>query len=346
MRLTIALFLFLFHSSGVLSQNLVPNSSFEEINDTIGRFTENNIEFTSKIKNWTTPNTTSPDLITPDFKEKYIIPPPPHSGLNMIGIQFNKKEWVECVKVNLLRELIPNRTYYVEFWIRRSFCLNPQMNVDQKMNENFGILFSSDSIKTSNGNMLIGNPQVRLDTQLLITDKEWVKVSTYFTPKTKCNNLYLGQFQQKGEAPKIKMGYYVIDDVLVEEVTDFETIKNETELPIGSIIPLNNVHFKTGTTELANTESYAILKELARYLKSYLKTKIRINGHTDSTGSEKSNLLLSKRRAKYIARSIIEYGVSKDRIKWKGFGEEHPIADNKYEEGRSKNRRVEFEVIE
>ena len=123
-------------------------------------------------------------------------------------------------------------------------------------------------------------------------------------------------------------------------------MNRERKLPTGSIIPLTNVHFKSGTTELVSTESYAVLKDLAIYLKSYPIIAIRINGYTDSKGSEASNLSLSKRRARYIAKKIIEHGVSKNRIKWKGFGDKNPIASNEQEEGRLKNRRVEFEVIE
>ena len=75
------------------------------------------------------------------------------------------------------------------------------MRIDQKMDENFGILFSSDSLNNSTGHMLTGNPQVTVDSALVITEKEWVKVSTYFTPKAKYDNLYFCQFQNKGEAP-------------------------------------------------------------------------------------------------------------------------------------------------
>ena len=238
MRLTI--FFILYCSSSILCQNLVPNSSFEEINDTIGRFTSDNTDFTNKIKNWTTPNTASPDLITPDFKEKFIIPPSAHSGSNTIGIQFNKTDWVEYVGVNLTTALIPKRTYYVEYWIRRSYCISPKMNADQIMDENFGILFSTDNINTANGKMLIATPQVQVDSQLLITSKKWIKVSKYFTPKAKYDKLYIGQFQKEGEAPVLKMGYYVIDDVLVEELTDYSALDKDAELAIGTIIPLNH----------------------------------------------------------------------------------------------------------
>lgn len=94
------------------------------------------------------------------------------------------------------------------------------------------------------------------------------------------------------------------------------------------------------------TVLYFLLISITTYLKSHPTIKIRINGHTDSLGNKKSNLKLSKRRAKFIAQTIMEYGVSKERIQWKGFGEEQPIIDNQNEEGRAKNRRVEFEVIE
>ena len=342
MRLTIIFILFC--NSIIHSQNLVPNSSFEETNDTISKFTLDHAEFKSKIKNWTTPNTASPDLITPDFEEKFITPPPPHTGSMMIGIQ-SKPDWSEYIGVNLTKELTPNRTYYAEYWIRRSYCISPKMNKDQIINENFGILFSSDSIKVSDENMIFGSPQINIDTQLLITKKEWVKISGFFTPKKTYNKLYLGQFRKKGEDPIYMEGYFVVDDILVKEITDFESLDHDHELPVGSIIPLNNIHFISGTTKLNDAKSYTLLKDLTTYLKLNPSIRIRINGHTDSKGSKRSNFLLSKRRAKVIAQNLIKNGVSKNRIEWKGFGEDHPIADNEKEAGRSKNRRVEFEVI-
>ena len=47
----------------------------------------------------------------------------------------------------------------------------------------------------------------------------------------------------------------------------------------------------------------------------------------------------------FIAKYIVKSGIKKDRIKWEGFADEKPIADNKSESGRSQNRRVEFEII-
>ncbi len=332
-------------NSVVFCQNLVPNSSFEEITDTITKFTKSNIEFTSKIKNWTTPNTASPDLITPDFNEKYVQTPAPHTGSMMVGIQ-SEIDWSEYLGVSLTKALTPSKTYHVAYWIRRAGCIRPKMNVDQPMNKNFGILFSSDSIKSSDGNMLFASPQINSDTEPLITNKEWVKIAGYFTPKTTYNQLYLGQFRREGEAPFNMRGYFVIDDIVVEEVAGFESLDKEKELPIGSIIPLNNIHFISGSTKLKDVKAHAALKDLTVYLTLNPAIRIRINGHTDSKGSAQSNLLLSKERAKVIAQILIQQGISKDSIAWKGFGEAQPIADNEAVEGRSKNRRVEFEIIE
>ena len=343
MRLTV--FFLLFLNSLLNGQNLVPNPSFEQTIDTISKFTADDIHFNSKIQQWTSPNTASPDLITPEFEERFISPPPPHSGSMMIGMQ-TSIDWGEYIGVNLLKDLDPDKTYKVSYWIRRADCINPQMDIDQLMNENFGILFLADSIKFNNGKLIYGIPQIFADTELTITNKEWVKVEKHFTPEEKYSKLYLGQFRKEGQYPLLMKGYFVIDDISVVELTDYEALFRKIELPVGSIIPLDQIYFITGTTDLKDKQSATVLKDLAACLNANSAIRIRINGHTDSKGSSKSNLSLSERRAKFIAQNIIQNGISKDRIEWKGFGEEIPIADNKTEIGRSKNRRVEFEIIE
>jgi len=350
MRLTI--FFILYFNSVIFSQNLVPNSSFEEINDTIYGFMDSSSEFNAKIKDWKVPNTATPDVITPEFEEGYLDPPLAHSGLNTIGMKCSRHRWEdglywsECIGVKLTDTLMPNHTYYVEYWIRRSDCADSSRDMNEFINENFGILFTSEAIKTSDPNMLLGSPQIRGDTKLYITNKKWVKVSKYFTPLIEYNFLYIGQFREEGDNdPIIIDSYYVIDDVLVTELTDFEVLDKGIVLPVGSIIPLNHVHFISGTTKLSDRKSHGVLKDLANYLKSNLSIRIRINGHTDSVGRKETNQLLSENRAEIVTQILIKKGISSNRIEWKGFGEDNPIADNNTKKGRLKNRRVEFEVI-
>ena len=69
-----------------------------------------------------------------------------------------------------------------------------------------------------------------------------------------------------------------------------------------------------------------------------------INGHTDTIGGESYNLELSTNRCQSVARYLMQLGLPKARITWRGFGGAKPIADNSTEEGRQLNRRVEFMI--
>jgi outer membrane protein OmpA-like peptidoglycan-associated protein len=69
---------------------------------------------------------------------------------------------------------------------------------------------------------------------------------------------------------------------------------------------------------------------------------LEIIGHTDNIGSEFYNLELSKKRAKSVANFLIAEGIDSKRIKYQGKGMTYPKADNSTQEGRDKNRRVEF----
>ena len=68
-------------------------------------------------------------------------------------------------------------------------------------------------------------------------------------------------------------------------------------------------------------------------------------GHTDSVGSDAYNQKLSVRRSEAVKAYLTSKGVEKNRVYTEGKGEKQPVADNKTREGRSKNRRVEIEVV-
>ncbi len=72
--------------------------------------------------------------------------------------------------------------------------------------------------------------------------------------------------------------------------------------------------------------------------------KVSIEGHTqaDNTGSPAANKVLSEQRAKAVMNALIAKGITANRLSSKGWGQEKPIGDNKTEEGRAKNRRVEI----
>jgi len=101
------------------------------------------------------------------------------------------------------------------------------------------------------------------------------------------------------------------------------------------------IHFETDKARIS-PESFQLLDDLARAANSCPKTTILIAGHTDSQGSATYNQSLSERRAAAVSRALAARGVSPARLSAVGYGESRPVADNKTEEGRAKNRRIEF----
>ena len=84
------------------------------------------------------------------------------------------------------------------------------------------------------------------------------------------------------------------------------------------------------------------LASVARVLSEYEDTLVTISGHTDSSGSNEYNQLLSEQRASAVANIILESGIVFERVAAVGYGENQPIADNGTANGRAENRRVEI----
>lgn len=104
------------------------------------------------------------------------------------------------------------------------------------------------------------------------------------------------------------------------------------------------VQFETGKPILKK-ESYPVLEQLAKILMKYPDYRLNIEGHTDDVGSEAANQKLSEDRARACYDFFMYKGINPDRVRYQGFGETKPVADNKTEAGRSLNRRVEFSLI-
>jgi OOP family OmpA-OmpF porin len=82
------------------------------------------------------------------------------------------------------------------------------------------------------------------------------------------------------------------------------------------------------------------IKKLAEFLKQNPSYKVEIQGYTDNKGSAKYNQKLSEHRAKAVYETLIKLGVKKERLSYKGYGEENPVASNDIKKGRLENRRV------
>jgi outer membrane protein OmpA-like peptidoglycan-associated protein len=92
--------------------------------------------------------------------------------------------------------------------------------------------------------------------------------------------------------------------------------------------------------------SFALLDEIAATLQTDASIKsVEVQGHTDTVGGEAYNLALSQRRADAVRDYLVAKGVARDRLGAKGYGASRPQATNDTEEGRTRNRRVQFEVV-
>ena len=112
-------------------------------------------------------------------------------------------------------------------------------------------------------------------------------------------------------------------------------------------IPGNIVfdHDKSTLKEGAGSE--VVLEQLKLFLDENPQvTKLRIEGHTDNTGTKDRNIKLSGERALTIKKWLVAKGEKPERLLAVGFGPDKPIADNKTEEGKAQNRRTEFKIAE
>jgi len=89
---------------------------------------------------------------------------------------------------------------------------------------------------------------------------------------------------------------------------------------------------------------YSELNRVAGVMNQYPSTLIRVEGHTDSKGSNEYNMELSNRRANAVKSLLVQRGIAGSRIEAVGFGKSMPIASNDTEAGCQKNRRVEIKI--
>ncbi|MBN2529969.1 MAG: OmpA family protein [Deltaproteobacteria bacterium] len=107
---------------------------------------------------------------------------------------------------------------------------------------------------------------------------------------------------------------------------------------------LQKVYFATGKAKILD-KSNELLNEVAMVIKAKPELKVRIEGHTDDVGKDQKNLKLSQGRADAVKDFLVAAGIEESRLLSEGKGKTTPIADNKTEEGRAQNRRVEFHIV-
>jgi large repetitive protein len=111
------------------------------------------------------------------------------------------------------------------------------------------------------------------------------------------------------------------------------------------IMTLKPIHFETGSAVI-HSDSEAILQELAAVITGHPEIiQLSIDGHTDNKGNPAKNLKLSQDRAESVRTFLVGLGIAGERLVAHGYGDQQPIADNNNADGRTRNRRVEFNIM-
>jgi OmpA-OmpF porin, OOP family len=145
----------------------------------------------------------------------------------------------------------------------------------------------------------------------------WVELSTYYEPD------YI---------------LYIVERAPMQQMITADAMAAAIDKE--GFVPLD-IHFATGRAEIL-PESRPIIDEIVSLLRKRPNLRIGVEGHTDNTGNPSANKTLSNARAKAVAEAISAAGINSNRLEPVGYGQERPVADNRTEDGRAKNRRVEL----
>ncbi|MFD7308811.1 OmpA family protein [Promicromonospora sp. NPDC059942] len=122
-----------------------------------------------------------------------------------------------------------------------------------------------------------------------------------------------------------------------------EPTREEREKAQEDLVEIPNITFVTDSARLTK-DGRKVVREAAEVLAEHPEVEVRVEGHTDSVGTEAHNQKLSERRAEAVVDELVEQGVDRDRLTWKGFGESDPLVVPRTFADLEKNRRVEFNI--
>lgn len=331
-------------------KNLIPNGSFENY-----RKKSDNIR---QAIPWT--QVASVDYYQQPVEKDTGYHKGAYSGECYIGLRYQKR-YKEFAQVRLAEALHRGTTYEFEMYVRMAHWSNAMLR-------SFGVLISKGGYH-GQGDAIKAN---MIDSVCkkggLINNMQWFKIAGKYKADGGEKYITIGNFSPNINKEVIRMNilkrgfkeaYYFVDDVklvkakgekvAVEWVGSIKANEEDSvlavkkDIQVGEKVALKNIVFDEGKYYLL-PESYIELNKLAQYLIRNPQMEIRIGGHSDNTGSGKKNQRLSEQRSREVFEYLIKKGVQ-NKMHFKGYGSTQPIASNDTEEGRIKNRRVEFEII-
>ncbi|AEA33708.1 OmpA family protein [Hippea maritima] len=172
-------------------------------------------------------------------------------------------------------------------------------------------------------------------------NKDHFYISAQSPDKSEYIMVYVGE-GYRGRPGKAAIGIVKLKQIEtgLVKIINAKTMKKEIETK--GHVPIYGIYFDFNKATI-KPSSEPTIKEIARLLKENPSLKLYVVGHTDSIGDLNYNMKLSKKRAKAVVDELVKkYNINPNRLKAFGVGPLAPVASNKTEEGRSKNRRVEL----
>jgi len=339
-----------FFAQTIINKNLVPNGSFENY-----RKKANNLKNAIPWK-----PVSSVDYYQEPLKNDVGTCKGAYEGDCFAGLRYQKK-YKEFIEVKLSETLKRGNIYKFECYLRLAFWSNAML-------KSFGVYISKGGMKAVNFPEMecvldTVNAKSGLNGQLC-----WFKVTGNYKASGGEKYITIGNFSPDLKAdmlkinlksPGFKEAYYFIDDVSLKWIKPKEdevrtvyvdsvgyekdsVLQVKNNVQTGEKITLK-VSFEQGKSYLL-PESFSELNKLSQYLFRHQNFVIKIDGHSDNSGSKAKNQKLSEQRARAVFEYLITHGVQ-NKMYYQGYGSSLPVADNNTDDGRAKNRRVEFEIV-
>jgi len=284
-------------------------------------------------------------------------------GYCYVGLRFQKR-YKEFIQAKLVEPLHRGTTYKFTMEIRLAFWSNAVL-------KSFGVLFSKGGYNKQ-GDAVKAN---MIDTIAkkggLMKNFKWFTIEGFYKADGGEKYITIGNFAAEVKKDMLRMNlfkvgykeaYYFADDIKLvkhkeegekaieeivgpnrKEIAEDSSLVVNKDIKVGEKVALKNIFFENGKYYLL-PESYVELNKLAQYLMKNPNLQIQVNGHSDKSGFNFKNQKISELRAREVFEYLIKKGVQ-NKLYFKGFGSTQPIASNDNDEGRAKNRRVEFEII-
>ena len=348
-----------------LAQNLVVNSSFEEHQGCPVDFNQSYLNY---IDSWKQPGQGTPDYFHSCSKAvgvpKNVFGNEPaatgQAYAGFVNYTFNKKNYREYLSSELSRPLNPGELVCIEISISSADYCN-------FVTDGCGIVLSKDELHQHGMDCIEMKATIENPRLYILDQREgWVKMGDLYRAHGGEQYITIGNFKSDKDTKVLRstgndhgMGdysYLFVDDIVVKSIRSKEECSCENEI-LQSLafdpplqlnqfdeIRLNDVLFdfdKFNLTDSAKKE----LDDVYILLKKNKAMYLEIQGHTDSRGKDDYNVNLSKNRAEVVVGYLMKKGIDTARLEIKYFGAAKPVNSNDSDEGRAKNRRVEFRVL-